>query len=210
MEVTGSCGLPEDQAVPVTADISQAALQMNGISITPDLLNLIIQMQQTGQIDTKQQELITRGSWNQQEDDLLISAVHQLGPKKWTDIAKFVPTRTSKQCRERWFNRLCPDIKHEPFEPWEDQIILSKQKEIGNRWSIIARELPGRSTNAIKNRWYSGLKSQHEPLAQINLGIGSDLIHGQHLQPDMLPPPGEINISMQGEDHDGNPTATDL
>jgi hypothetical protein len=73
-----------------------------------------------------------------------------------------VPTRTAKQCRERWFNRLCPEIKHEPFAAWEDTFIVEKQKELGNRWSVIARMLPGRSTNAVKNRWYSGLKATHD------------------------------------------------
>lgn len=196
--------LSEDQSVPTDQNPLQSA---QNIQLTPDLLNLIIQMQQPGPMDQKQQEIITRGAWTQQEDEQLSTAVNQLGAKKWTDIAKFVPTRTSKQCRERWYNRLAPDIKHEPFDAWEDQIILQKQKEIGNRWSVIARQLPGRSPNAIKNRWYSGLKSQHEPLAQINLGgIAGDMIHPQQLQPDMLPPPGELNISIHADDHDGNPS----
>ena len=205
-------GLSEDQPGAMSQDITQAAIQnASNIPITPDLLNLLLQMQAPGQMDTKPQEMITRGAWTQHEDDQLSNAVAQLGPKKWTDIAKFVPSRTSKQCRERWFNRLSPEIKHEPFEPWEDQIILQKQKELGNRWSIIARQLPGRCPNAIKNRWYSGLKSQHEPLAQINLtGMGGDLMHPQQLPTDMLPPPGDITISMTADDHDGNPGPNDL
>ena len=101
----------------------------------------------------------SRGSWTQQEDELLRTAVSQLSTKKWSDIAKFVPTRTSKQCRERWFNRLDPSLKHGPFEQWEDQIIIEKQKEVGNRWSIIAQLIPGRSPGSIKNRWHSGLKN---------------------------------------------------
>ena len=114
-------------------------------------------------------EFTTRGSWTQQEDEQLINAVNQLGAKKWTDIAKFVPTRTSKQCRERWHHRLDPSIKHDPFEPWEDQIIIEKQREIGNRWSVIAQQIPGRSASAIKNRWYSGLRSQHPTHAQMDI-----------------------------------------
>ena len=198
--------LPDEQTSSVSPEMATAALQgMGNLHITPDILNLLLQMQQNGQMDPKQQELITRGSWTQAEDDLLVSAVAQLGPKKWTDIAKFVPSRTSKQCRERWFNRLCPELKHEPFEPWEDRIILEKQKEIGNRWSVIAKQLPGRSSNAIKNRWYSGLKGQHEPLAQIIGGITTDLIHGP---PDILPPP-DMNITIH-DDQDGNAGAGDL
>ena len=100
--------------------------------------------------------------------------VHQLGPKKWTDIARFVPTRTSKQCRERWHHCLDPQIRHEPFEPWEDQLILEKQREIGNKWSIIAQQLPGRSPASVKNRWYSSLKTNTNHIATFTGGIMLD------------------------------------
>ena len=108
-----------------------------------------------------------RGSWSPEEDDLLKTGIKQFGPKKWSDVARFVPTRTAKQCRERWFNRLSPELKHGPFEAWEDKIILEKQKDIGKKWSVIAQLLPGRSPGAIKNRWYSGLKTMS---AQIDDG----------------------------------------
>jgi hypothetical protein len=144
-------------AVPSAA--TQQQLQM-----TPDLLRLISEMQPTPPV-----EFPCRGSWTATEDSLLVSAVHQFGVKRWTDVARMVPSRTSKQCRERWFNGVCPGIKHDPFEPWEDDIIIRQQREIGNRWSIIARQLPGRSTNSIKNRWYSGLKAQHPSTAHLGL-----------------------------------------
>ena len=141
------------------------SLQIGSATLNADLINLILQIQ-SNPLD-KPSEQMNRGCWTQQEDDQLMSAVEQLGSKKWTDIARFVPSRTSKQCRERWFNRLRPDLKHEPFEPWEDHLIIQKQKEIGNKWSVIAQLLPGRSPGAIKNRWYSGLKTMS---AQIDDG----------------------------------------
>jgi hypothetical protein len=111
--------------------------------------------------------LMAHGAWSQQEDDLLASAVDRLGPSKWIDIAKFVVTRTSKQCRERWFNRLAPEIRHDPFEPWEDRIVIDSQRELGNRWAVIAQRIPGRSPCSVKNRWYSGLRNHHPTHAQI-------------------------------------------
>jgi hypothetical protein len=95
----------------------------------------------------------------------LTRAVSQARPGQWTQVARFVPSRTAKQCRERWNNRLSPQLNREPFEEWEDQILLSKQKQLGNRWSIIAQALPGRSAGAVKNRWYAGLRNQQNPAA---------------------------------------------
>ncbi|OHT00846.1 Myb-like DNA-binding domain containing protein [Tritrichomonas foetus] len=131
----------------------------NSYALSNEIINLIFQMQQTGQFDQTKPET-NRGCWTPEEDERLQAAVNQIGTKKWTDVAKFVPTRTSKQCRERWFNRLLPNLKHEPFEQWEDDIIIAKQKEIGNRWAMIAKLLQGRSPNAVKNRWHAVLKNQ--------------------------------------------------
>lgn len=100
----------------------------------------------------------TRGVWTEYEDELLVRAVSRLGTSRWVDVARLVPSRTAKQCRERWANRLNPTLKREPFEPWEDEIIVNRQKQVGNKWSLIAQALPGRSPGAVKNRWYAGLK----------------------------------------------------
>jgi hypothetical protein len=105
---------------------------------------------------------VLRGPWTLQEDDSLRVAVSCLGARNWCDIARFVPSRTSKQCRERWLNRLSPSLNHAPFERWEDRLIVDKQKELGNRWATIARLLPGRSPGSVKNRWYSGLNTMDQ------------------------------------------------
>jgi hypothetical protein len=102
------------------------------------------------------------------------------GTRKWAAVARFVLTRTAKQCRERWFQRLAPEIRHGAFEPWEDAVILARQREFGNRWSLIAAKLPGRTPGSVKNRWYSGLKHKHATGAQLNLaGMGRDFTASQ-------------------------------
>lgn len=139
---------------------------INGIPLSVgynmDLINAYVSMVQTQQpiqVVKGLNEISVKGTWTVQEDELLKDAVKKLGNTKWTDIAKLVPSRTAKQCRERWHNRLSPELKHGPFEPWEDNIIIQRQSEIGNRWSLIANELRGRSPGSVKNRWYAGLKN---------------------------------------------------
>ena len=172
MTEEGAFGQPD---MGIQQTVSQDTTDLYGLppaaaqQLPPDLLCLLLRTQGFGSNTTHTNEFQARGTWTQHEDEQLINAVHQFGTKKWTDVAKYVPTRTSKQCRERWNHRLDPNIKHEPFEPWEDQIIIDKQREIGNRWSIIAQQIPGRSPSAVKNRWYSGLKNHHTAQAQIDL-----------------------------------------
>jgi hypothetical protein len=104
-------------------------------------------------------DLSFHGSWTRQEDALLMRAVIHLGSKKWIEVARFVPTRSPKQCRERWRNRLAPTLRRERFEAWEDRVVIDKQRQLGNRWALIAQGLPGRSPGAVKNRWYAALRS---------------------------------------------------
>lgn len=63
--------------------------------------------------------LFPKRSWTQEEDDILIEAVAKYGPQKWSLIARFIPNRLGKQCRERWVNHLDPSILKEPWSPSE-------------------------------------------------------------------------------------------
>ncbi|WOL10126.1 Myb-related protein Myb4-like [Canna indica] len=68
--------------------------------------------------------------------------------------------RCGKSCRLRWTNYLRPDIKRGPFTPDEQKSIIQLHAIVGNKWSTIAAQLPGRTDNEIKNFWNTHLKKR--------------------------------------------------
>ncbi|KAL6597384.1 hypothetical protein ACP70R_046824 [Stipagrostis hirtigluma subsp. patula] len=102
-----------------------------------------------------------KGLWSPGEDERLYSQITNYGVGTWSSVAELAGLkRSGKSCRLRWMNYLQPDLRKEPISKQEEDLIISLQKLLGNRWSAIAARMPGRTDNEIKNYWNSRIRKR--------------------------------------------------
>ncbi|KAF9602638.1 hypothetical protein IFM89_030526 [Coptis chinensis] len=123
---------------------------------------------------------VNKGAWTTEEDQKLAEYIEIHGAKRWKAVAvKAGLNRCEKSCRLRWLNYLRPNIKRGKFTDQEEDLIIRLHRLLGNRWSLIAGRLPGRTDNDIKNYWNSHLckKIKHERTSSssVTQEIGSQI-----------------------------------
>eukprot|EP00605_Chrysophyceae_sp_TOSAG23-4_P002613 GSChrysophyteH1.ASY1.ANO1.2885.1 assembled CDS len=97
--------------------------------------------------------------WKEEEDTMLIRVIDEVekteGRRNWHSICHRIPGRSAKQCRERWHSQLDPAISREPWSAFEEKVLIQLHHELGNRWTEISKQMPGRTDNSVKNQWKS-------------------------------------------------------
>lgn len=100
-----------------------------------------------------------KGAWTKEEDQRLIAYIKAHGEGCWRSLPKAAGLlRCGKSCRLRWMNYLRPDLKRGNFTADEDDLIIKLHSLLGNKWSLIAARLPGRTDNEIKNYWNTHIR----------------------------------------------------
>ncbi|KAK4842247.1 hypothetical protein QYF36_018414 [Acer negundo] len=124
-----------------------------------------------------------KGLWTQEEDMILIEYIRVHGRGQWNRIPKVTGLkRCGKSCRLRWLNYLSPSVKHGDFSQEEEDLIIRLHNLLGNRWSLIAGRVPGRTDNQVKNHWNTRLSKKFGNKKRKREAVSSSETHSTHIE----------------------------
>ncbi|KAH7286202.1 hypothetical protein KP509_33G063100 [Ceratopteris richardii] len=161
---------------------------------------------------------LKRGPWSADEDRKLVAFITHHGHGCWREVPKLAGLlRCGKSCRLRWTNYLRPDLKRGQLSDAEEKLIIDLHAAIGNRWSRIAAQLPGRTDNEIKNYWNTRIKKKlrqmgidpttHKPLSDVGKNQDKNMAISICTSPHGQAIPCASGINTSGSDVGDKPTS---
>lgn len=100
-----------------------------------------------------------KGRWNTIEDQILLNWVSKNTElKNWNDCANLIEGRSNRQCKERWFNYLNPNLNKSKWEENDQIVLFNCILKNGFCWVKISKQFQNRSENQIKNYFYCSLR----------------------------------------------------
>ncbi|KAG5180027.1 hypothetical protein JKP88DRAFT_154799, partial [Tribonema minus] len=112
------------------------------------------------------------GTWCEPEDKRLAVLVAHFN-QAWSSVARYMPGREPKQCRERFNNVVNPALlRSGPWTPEEDALLESMMQQTGHRFADAARCLPGHSYNDVKNRFNTLQRAKNSAAAAAAAAAG--------------------------------------
>ncbi|RWR93891.1 transcription repressor MYB4-like protein [Cinnamomum micranthum f. kanehirae] len=124
-----------------------------------------------------------KGAWSKQEDQKLIDYIKANGEGCWRSLPQAADGLT-----------ICGQTSREAtFLEDEEDLIIKLHALLGNRWSLIAGRLPGRTDNEVKNYWNSHLRRK-----LINMGIDPNNHRLNHTLPPRQRQHGSNSTSSSG------------
>ncbi|XP_058070987.1 transcription factor MYB26-like [Magnolia sinica] len=153
---------------------------------------------------------VRRGLWSPEEDEKLVNYISTYGHGCWSSVPRLAGLqRCGKSCRLRWINYLRPDLKRGSFSPQEESLIIELHRVLGNRWAQIAKHLPGRTDNEVKNFWNSSIKKKLISHGAVDLAV-PDSSTQIASNGDLLSLSANPIIRVPSQDHVFLPSATSM
>ena len=138
--------------------------------------------------------------FSEEEDERLKEVVSRVGEYDWNLVSKEMPGRNARQCKERWSYYLSPSLNTSPWTQEEDNLLLSKQRELGSKWVKISKFFHNRTDAMVKNRFQVLMRKMKKGI----LHLPNERIQTPNQVHDILPIVSAQHTDFQNRDNDRN------